>query len=88
MPEQCPNCGQKYELEVGFYYGAMYVSYGLTIALNVAIFVALVVFDSFSIPSFLIAAGVIGVLVMPYIFKLARSIWLSLYVKYDPELDR
>lgn len=35
MPERCTICGQKYELEVGFWYGTGYVSYALSIALMV-----------------------------------------------------
>ncbi|MEL6924222.1 MAG: DUF983 domain-containing protein, partial [Bacteroidota bacterium] len=27
MPERCPNCGQNYMPEPGFYYGAMFISY-------------------------------------------------------------
>src|SRR5688572_28393521 len=33
MPERCEICGQKMELEPGFYYGTGYVSYGLTVGL-------------------------------------------------------
>ncbi|NDC42124.1 MAG: DUF983 domain-containing protein, partial [Chitinophagia bacterium] len=31
MPERCPVCGQKMELQVGFYYGTGYVSYALSV---------------------------------------------------------
>jgi uncharacterized protein (DUF983 family) len=41
MPDNCAHCGQKYLLEPGFFYGAMYVSYALTIAMSVAVFVAM-----------------------------------------------
>jgi uncharacterized protein (DUF983 family) len=30
MPEHCPVCGQRYELQTGFYFGTGYVSYGLS----------------------------------------------------------
>jgi hypothetical protein len=30
MKKSCEVCGQAYEPETGFYYGAMYVSYGLS----------------------------------------------------------
>ena len=30
MYDFCPHCGQKYSLEPGFYYGAMFVSYVLS----------------------------------------------------------
>src|SRR5580704_7339683 len=31
MPEHCPVCGQKFELQTGFYFGTGFVSYGLTV---------------------------------------------------------
>ncbi|MGB0368672.1 MAG: DUF983 domain-containing protein, partial [Flavobacteriales bacterium] len=49
MPDNCPVCDQKYWPEPGFYYGAMYVSYALTIALSVAVFVAMTVLWRFEI---------------------------------------
>ena len=55
MPKECPNCKQDFEIEPGFYYGAMYVSYALTIAVTVAVFVVMSFFDVFSIEGFLIA---------------------------------
>src|SRR5277367_4005198 len=40
MPQTCPECGQPFELEVGFWYGTGYVSYALSFALSVATFIA------------------------------------------------
>lgn len=39
MPDHCPECGLSFMPEPGFYYGAMYVSYALTIALSVFNFI-------------------------------------------------
>ena len=39
MHKNCPVCSQPTEIEVGFYYGTAFVSYGLTVALSVASFV-------------------------------------------------
>src|SRR5437879_896237 len=40
MPEACPVCKQKYDLEPGFWYGTGYVSYALAVALSAATFIA------------------------------------------------
>jgi uncharacterized protein (DUF983 family) len=40
MHDHCPVCGQQTEIEVGFYYGTGYVSYALTVAYFVSMFVA------------------------------------------------
>ena len=40
MPLQCPACGQPFVIETGFYWGAMYISYILTVffsAINVLV---------------------------------------------------
>ncbi|HRI20747.1 MAG TPA: DUF983 domain-containing protein, partial [Panacibacter sp.] len=49
MNDYCPACGQRTEIEVGFYYGTSYVSYALTVAYSVATFAAWWVLLGFSI---------------------------------------
>ncbi len=88
MPEKCPVCGQKYTLETGFYYGAMYVSYALTIAENVAVFVALTVFNAFSMPLFFAIDIPLLLLTVPYVFRVSRAIWINFFVNYVPPEKR
>ena len=83
MPDNCPKCQQDFQIEPGFYYGSMYVSYGLTIAITVAIFVAITVLNIFSIVGFIIADVVILTLTLPIVFKVSRSLWLSMNTKRD-----
>ena len=83
MPKKCPKCGQDFQIETGFYYGAMYVSYALTIALIVAVFIALIVFNIFSIELFLLLDFIALLIALPYLFKVSRSIWIALMVKFD-----
>lgn len=90
MATHCTSCGQPFELEVGFYYGTGYVSYALTVALSVATFIAYWVLIGISINdnSLFIWLGVnifLLFLVMPYLMRLSRTIWLSFFVKYDSE---
>lgn len=85
MPRKCPKCGQDFQIETGFYYGAMYVSYAITIALIVAVFTALVVFNLFSIELFLLLDFIVLLISLPYVFKVSRSIWIALMIKYDPK---
>lgn len=84
MHTACPCCGQVFEPEVGFYYGAMYVSF----AINVAIFlVALFVLNLFveeltmGMMIGIIAVVVIGLL--PVIFRLSRLLWINIFVRYE-----
>lgn len=90
MNEQCPVCGQPTEIEVGFYYGTGYVSYALTVAFSVATFVAWWVLLGISIydNSLFWWLGVNSLLMLvlqPVFMRLSRSLWLSWFVKYDPD---
>lgn len=85
MPENCPKCGLKFLREPGFFYGAMYVGYGLSVAYLVSFYVAMyVLLVEFSVEMYLLFA--IGSLIVftPVIFRLSRSIWLFMFTKYDP----
>lgn len=90
MHEKCPVCGQPTEIEVGFYYGTSYVSYALTIALSVATFIAWKVlfgltFDvnDDSIFWWFGANVILLLLTQPLFMRLARTLWLSWYVRYN-----
>jgi hypothetical protein len=90
MNETCPACGQPSEIETGFYYGTGYVSYALTVAFSVASFVAWWVVIGFSLQDtrffwWLGTNAVLLILLQPPIMRLSRSIWLSWFVRYDPE---
>lgn len=83
MRESCPNCQLDFEPEPGFYYGAMFISY-IFMGWFCIGFVALLhwVLD-FSLETSFVALIAVVAFFFVYIFRLARSIWLSLNVKYD-----
>ncbi|MFB0924423.1 MAG: DUF983 domain-containing protein, partial [Vicingaceae bacterium] len=66
MPDNCPKCNQDYQIEAGFYLGAMFVSYALTVALTVAVFVALATFNAYSLIPFLITVGIFITITTPF----------------------
>lgn len=83
MHEQCNHCGLRYKMEPSFFYGAMYVSYGVSIAFAVAAFIISNVFFGLSlIPSF-IAIVVTLVVLFPIILRLSRNIWINMFVAFD-----
>lgn len=85
MPERCPECGQSYHLEPSFYYGAMYVNYALTVAIGVAVFIAMLVLGgNWKLHEYLIGITAALFVSAPYTFRLGRSIWINMFVKYDP----
>ncbi|CAG0980233.1 MAG: DUF983 domain-containing protein [Bacteroidetes bacterium] len=82
MPERCEHCHFKYEIETGFFYGAMYVSYALTIILVVFFLLLIYVLNINDFVLSLLVFGGILVLVFPIVFRLSRSIWLNMFVAY------
>ncbi|MFN4299487.1 MAG: DUF983 domain-containing protein [Thermaurantimonas sp.] len=86
MHEQCPHCGQPYEIEPNFYYGAMYASYALAVALFVAVLVILTIIGHNEVEVLLPTYFISLVVLSPVLFRLSRSLWIHFFVKYDPEL--
>lgn len=89
--DNCPHCGEDFQREPGFYFGASYVSYGLTVAIWVAVYVALITFNAIGLISytfsdnpwtFLIIGVVTLLILLPAIFRLSRSLWISMFVKF------
>ncbi len=82
-PDKCPHCGESFTKEIGFYYGAMYVSYGLNVALGIALFLITVLVLGFSLIGFLATyAGLILVL-FPWIMRKSRLIYINMFVHFD-----
>lgn len=86
MKKQCDKCGQRYEPETGFYYGAMYVSYGLGVAFMVA--PAMIMYGVFNLSFGWLLTFILAmyILAFPLFFRLSRNIWLNMFVKYDKQL--
>ncbi len=85
MPNNCSKCNQDFLIEPGFYYGAMYSSYAITIIINVTVFLILGLFLEYNIGLFLTIDLFVLLITMPYVFKVSRAIWLAIMVKYDPK---
>ncbi|PRX52374.1 Protein of unknown function [Salegentibacter salegens] len=84
MHERCSHCGTKYKIEPSFFFGAMYVSYGVGIAFAVAAFVIAYFFLGGGLmTSFWVIIGTL-VVFMPLIIRLSRNIWINLFLHYKP----
>ena len=90
MPGSCDICGQRFEMEPGFWYGTGYVSYALAVAISVSSFVAWWVLvgistDDNRIFYWLIANSVLLIILQPWLMRLSRVIYIRFFVKYDPQ---
>ena len=89
MNEHCPECGQRTEIEPGFYYGTGYVSYVITVAFSISSLAAWWVLIGISVHDnrFFWWLGIntaLMVLLQPWFMRISRTIWLSFFVKYNP----
>ena len=81
--EKCSHCHTKYRLEPSFFFGSMYVSYGVGIAFAVAAFViSYFIFSSTLTTAFIIIIATL-VVFMPIIMRVSRTIWINLFIHYD-----
>lgn len=83
MHDHCSNCGKKFKIEPSFFFGAMYVSYGVGVAIAVAAFIiSYFVFGIGRNYSFLAIILTLAIL-FPLIVRISRNIWINFFVDYD-----
>jgi hypothetical protein len=81
----CENCSLDYELETGFWYGSMYVSYAISVAVML-LFWSLTTFLFSTITTFneILIIVIAIILVSPLNYHVSRLIWINFFVKYIP----
>ena len=84
MKMKCDNCGYSFHRETGFYFGAMYMSYALTVAEMVAVFVLGLLFGwSFMTMFILVVITILSLSTFNY--KISRLMWLNLFYDKDEQ---
>ncbi|MEO9146774.1 MAG: DUF983 domain-containing protein [Ginsengibacter sp.] len=92
MHDTCEVCGQYFDLEVGFYYGSGYVSYGVTVAFSAFTLILWwltigISYDDDRVFYWLIFNSILLVVLQPIIMRISRTLWLAMFVKYDPDWE-
>jgi len=85
MNKECSHCGLHYSIEPSFFYGSMYVSYGLGVGFGVAAFLLFYYGFETSLKIAFIAICASLILFMPIIMRLSRNIWINFFVSYDKD---
>ena len=88
MHEKCSHCGLRYEIEPSFFYGAMYISYGLNVALSIATFVVSYLILDSSIKTAFIAIVVANILLFPFVLRWSRNIYINMFVSFDNKFKK
>ncbi|MEE9350140.1 MAG: DUF983 domain-containing protein [Flavobacteriaceae bacterium] len=79
--DTCDKCNLNYMIEPSFYHGAMYVSYGLSVATSIATFIISMLLGLDLFTSF-IAVVIVLILGTPVMLKLSRIIYINLFISY------
>ena len=80
----CPHCNFKFEKEPGYFFGAMYVNYGLTVAQSIATYVIAHQFftERFDLRIIPIIAFVI-IAMSSLNIRLSRLLWIYMFKNYS-----
>ena len=87
--KECPKCKTNFIPEPGFYFGAMYVSYALGVALFLAIWAGanwffgdVSVWTQISVLTFLI------IILSPLLFALSKIIYANIFIHFDKDTSK
>ncbi|NNM15336.1 MAG: DUF983 domain-containing protein [Bacteroidia bacterium] len=81
MNKHCPNCNLKYERELGFWQGAMLMSYLISVLVFILCWIIAIRFIPKEAPviyTFFLVAGAI-LLVSPFSWRWSRLFWLNFF---------
>ncbi|MFM7054513.1 MAG: DUF983 domain-containing protein [Bacteroidota bacterium] len=84
MNEKCEKCELSFEQEPGYYFGAMYISYAINVAIMVSVWVAFLVLagSDFNVWWMIAVSIVLGLALTPMTFRISRLAWINFFVKF------
>jgi uncharacterized protein (DUF983 family) len=85
MHKNCPVCGEDFERETGYYYGAMYASYGLTVLFGVIVFLLMCMVFNLDTITYLITFVILQIVLLPVFYRASRLLWINVFVRYKKE---
>ncbi len=85
MHDTCSNCGTKFKMEPSFFYGAMYVSYSVGVAIAVATFILAYFILGLDRHYTFFAIIIVLTLLFPIILRVSRNIWINLFMNFKKD---
>ena len=85
MHDHCRSCGFKYKVEPNFFFGAMYVSYGLAVFAGVGIYLISRFLFTATLTQSFISIFIALITLMPIITRISRNIYINIFVSYDKD---
>ena len=83
MPNNCNVCNQKFEIEPGFWIGALWTSYPIVIAIEIPFLLMALLSKTIS-PWVSFGFMLLAFLIFyPLMLRLGRSIWIHISIRFD-----
>ena len=82
IKKTCSYCDLKYMIEPAFYFGALYVSYGVTVALCIVTFIISKLILNLALLTSFITIFAVLILFIPINLRLSRVLWINMFVSY------
>lgn len=83
MNKRCSHCNEDFIREPGYYFGATYISYALTVGMGIGLFLLLVSIFKMEIVTFLFTFSSLLVVLLPLFYRISRLVWINFFVKYS-----
>jgi len=86
MNEKCSHCHQSFEPEPGYYFGAMFISYGWTVWTIMAIVGFCMLVLDWSVESSFALVIFISAISYFFIMRISRSMYIHMDVRFDKDI--
>jgi uncharacterized protein (DUF983 family) len=88
MNPACPHCNASLIPEPGFYFGAMFVSYAINVAIFVSCWLVLYLFFEPTDTVYITVIAISALIFTPFNYRASRLLWLYWFggLTYDPDL--
>ena len=86
MNKNCSCCGQSFEPEPGYYFGAMFISYAFSAAYFLGVWMLFYIFfDEVDALEMMVAIVLVVVGLLPLTFRWSRVLWISIFVRFEKD---
>lgn len=83
MHNRCSVCNQNFEPEPGYYFGAMFISYSISVLFLLPMTLLLVFYFKWAINPAIAFVIFIGAMLYIWILRFSRSLWINIMVGFD-----
>jgi uncharacterized protein (DUF983 family) len=86
MYEKCPVCGFDFIQEPSFYFGAMYFSYAIQVAVFVGVYLLLRFTADPDTWTYVLWMVIASIVILPFNFRWSRVAWINLFTSYKKHI--